>query len=341
MMVALSTNATIWRVNGNPNIDADFHSLQTAVSDPGVANFDTLYVESFGDNYGDITLTKPLVLIGAGYFLNENDTTQALKDASVINHIEFDPGSEGSVLIGFYLTYCRIDVDGITIKRNRIRNVGSGSNVSAIRIENPGSSATIIAGNYIFVKNTSGSTSANSNGIRCFNSCNLVVKNNYFESIISHSNSARRRSIIIYSTSSLNQAFIYNNVFLGNTVAYYATFYNNVMIEGDVVGDNNTYEYNIGSGTQYPTGNGNQQNVDMSTVFVDHTSGIDNGLLLAPGSPAIAAGMNGTDCGMFGGNTPYVLSGIPPVPSIFEINYTGVGPASVPIQVNLKAKSNK
>ena len=76
-------------------------------------------------------------------------------------------------------------------------------------------------------------------------------------------------------------------------------------------------------------------------VFEDHTSGIDYGLVLKTGSPAIGAGMNGVDCGIFGGNQPYVLSGIPPIPSIFEINYTAVGSSAVPIQVNLKAKTNK
>ena len=79
----------------------------------------------------------------------------------------------------------------------------------------------------------------------------------------------------------------------------------------------------------------------MSTVFVDHLSEVDNGLILNAGSPAIGAGYSGEDCGMFGGNWPYVLSGIPAIPAIFEIENSGIGTSTTPIQVNLKAKSNR
>jgi hypothetical protein len=37
---------------------------------------------------------------------------------------------------------------------------------------------------------------------------------------------------------------------------------------------------------------------------------------LKPGSPAIGAGLNGVDMGMFGGARPYVLSGVPSLPRI-------------------------
>ena len=116
---------------------------------------------------------------------------------------------------------------------------------------------------------------------------------------------------------------------------------NNILIEGDVTGSNNFYYNNISDISQFGNENGNQQNVDMNTVFVDHTSGVDNGLILAPGSPAIGAGFEGVDCGIFGGNNPYVLSGIPPIPSIFEITQIGIGSVATPIQVNFKAKSNR
>jgi hypothetical protein len=32
-------------------------------------------------------------------------------------------------------------------------------------------------------------------------------------------------------------------------------------------------------------------------------------------SPGLGAGFGGTDCGIFGGAEPYVLSGIPPIPN--------------------------
>lgn len=336
-----STHATIWRVNGNPNIDADFSSLQTAVGSPYVYLNDTVYVEGFGSSYGNITLSKPLVLIGPGFFLDQNDTTQAIKQEAILSKVTFAAGSEGSVLTGFYVQgEVVIQTDGITVTRNRVRRLDASTNIPAITVNNSGASLTTIDGNHVYVKNTGGTSGVHAYGLRCINKCNIVIKNNYFIAETANA-SADRRAIWLQADNSSNQAIIYNNVFSGVILSYYGIYYNNISITGVSIGSNNLYEFNIGSEDQYPVGNGNQQYVNMLTVFVDPFSGIDNGLELLPGSPAVGAGMNGVDCGIFGGNAPYVLSGIPAVPSIFEFDYTGVSSQSVPIQVHMKVKSNK
>lgn len=342
-----TTHATIWRVNGNPNIDADFHDLQAAIDDPYVFPYDTLYVEGYSNSYGSsIAVNKPLVLIGTGYFLNENDTTQAIKLQSWISSIYFQAGSEGSELTGFYIhadygNLVVIETYGITISNNRIYsqfNYNYG-NIQGITIIGTGPDPIVIAKNYIYCRNTAGGGYSDAWGIRHSDgiAANVVIKNNYIAALAGWT----ERSIQIYKDDPANQIVIFNNVLVNDLLCQYGSVYNNIMVEGSLSGNYNIYEYNIGNGTQFPAGNGNQQNVNMALVFINHNSGIDNGLKLSPVSPAKGAGMNGTDCGMFGGNTPYVLSGIPEVPSIFEIDYTGVGSASVPIQVNLKAKSNK
>ena len=61
---------------------------------------------------------------------------------------------------------------------------------------------------------------------------------------------------------------------------------------------------------------------------------------LAPNSPAIGAGYNGVDCGIFGGPTPYELSGLPSRPWIYELmappaTTNGAGP--MPVVVKVKA----
>ncbi|MBN3036506.1 MAG: hypothetical protein JW861_13045 [Bacteroidales bacterium] len=341
-------HATIWRVNGNPNIDADFHGIQTAINDPYVFPGDTIYVEGYANSYGDFTVLKPLVLIGPGYFLNDNDTTQAIKYEAIIGAVTFEIGSEGSVLAGFYLyaiesgyKLIQINTQGITISRNRIYTVFQSTTTKCgILITNYGSVENVIAQNFIYTKNTGGSQSAPAYGICCEGgNQNVVIKNNRIE--VSPQGNGVKRAIGIATEDPNAQIFIYNNVFEGDLSTHYSVLYNNILIDGAVSGNNNTYEYNICNGTQFPAGNGNQQNINPVLVFVDYLSDIDNGYMLLPNSPASGTGMNGVDCGIFGGNTPYALSGIPAVPSIFEINYTGVGSASVPIQVNLKAKSNK
>jgi len=126
MFFALNSTATVWRVNNNPGVDADFNNLQTAINDAAVQAFDTLYVEGSSTSYGDIDIDKPLVLIGTGYFLNENDTTQANKFPSKITTVDFNNGSAGSVLKGFSFieetqAFVKIYANNITFSRNYIR----------------------------------------------------------------------------------------------------------------------------------------------------------------------------------------------------------------------------
>jgi hypothetical protein len=99
--------------------------------------------------------------------------------------------------------------------------------------------------------------------------------------------------------------------------------------------------FNLCNSTQFPAVNGNYQNVVMDSVFVDYDLYIDKGYFLKPNSPARNAGVNGGDCGAFGtdtGGQPYVISGMPPIPAIFEVSTQNYGEETIP--VNIKAKSN-
>jgi hypothetical protein len=61
---------------------------------------------------------------------------------------------------------------------------------------------------------------------------------------------------------------------------------------------------------------------------------------LKTGSPAIGAGLSGEDCGIFGGNTPYHLSGLPATPSIYLLSSPAAsnGPT---LPVTISVKTNK
>lgn len=115
---------------------------------------------------------------------------------------------------------------------------------------------------------------------------------------------------------------------------------NNIVQEaaGTVTGTGNSIYNNIDAGDHFGTENGNQVNVDMSTVFVG-TGSTDGQWQLAAGSPAIGAGFNGVDCGMFGGPTPYVLSGIPSIPSIYIFDAPAIGSTAGGLPVRLSVKS--
>ncbi len=90
--------------------------------------------------------------------------------------------------------------------------------------------------------------------------------------------------------------------------------------------------------TQFGATNGNQQNVDMATVFIG-TGSTDGKWQLKGGSPAIGTGTGGQDIGAFGGPSPYVLSGIPPIPTIYDVVAPTVGTQQSGLPVRIKAKS--
>ena len=60
-------------------------------------------------------------------------------------------------------------------------------------------------------------------------------------------------------------------------------------------------------------------------------------LLDDPANLALAAGVWGDECGIFGGSNPYILSGIPPIPSIYELIVPAVGNT---LQIRIKARTN-
>lgn len=144
------------------------------------------------------------------------------------------------------------------------------------------------------------------------------------------------------TNNTANELVINNNVIWGGVTTYYSIHLNNIMVSGTYNnGTGDLTNNNLCDGTQYPNNGTNIQNVDMTTVFEDYTKYIDNGYFLATGSPAIGAGLNGGDCGVFGngsGGYPYVLSGMPDIPAIFEATVTTMGTTSLP--VNIKSKTN-
>ena len=83
----------------------------------------------------------------------------------------------------------------------------------------------------------------------------------------------------------------------------------------------------------------------MTSVFVDYSGSLgksdDAKWMLKAGSPAIGAGVSGVDCGAFGGVTPYVLSGVPNLPHIYEAAIPGTAYSDKGLSCTIKIKSGK
>jgi hypothetical protein len=140
------------------------------------------------------------------------------------------------------------------------------------------------------------------------------LSNNYI------SNGNTWGSAISISSSGL----IKNNIFNGTAYCTGMVCENNI---GGISGSNNIVRNNVALS-------------DMNTLFM-LTGNEDAKYILKEGSPAKGAGVNGVDCGIFGGDEPYVLSGIPPIPTIYEAIVPSTATSNGGLPVKIKAKTNK
>lgn len=291
--------ATKWRVN-NAGIAANFTTAQQAASSPLVLVGDTIYLEGSMVSYGNLDLIKRLVVIGPGYFLGQNTATQANIAPAMIDNLVFNAGSRGSVVTGLtVLSWTTVQDSAISL----IRNNTAGVVINALSSDN------YLARNYIYSLSISGSSGN-------------AIYNNFF----SQSNNCSGGNCFYMSNNS--SATVRNNIFMGCQVINGCLYENNIATGTAALGNNSftatnsTVNNNIGASTQYPSNNGNKQNIDMATVFVN-TGSDDGRYQLIPASPASGAGTGGVDCGVFGGPTAYVLSGVPNLPSIWYIDVNG------------------
>ena len=313
------TQAQSWRVNNIPGIDADFTTLSAAVA--AAAAGDTIYVESSPNAYSAaVNITKKLFIYGTGYFLADsiNPKTQWNRnDANVNGSINFNKGSKGSIISGLNTSYIGINDSLITVERCYI------STIYLANVANSFANNSTIRQNYI------------TGGIV------LYMATGTAKDILIHNNLIRS-TIDFESYKGTATAYFINNTFMyyTNFSVTNSVFQNNILFQpnfGAYVGSN-AYYNNISNNSVIPPANGNMNGVNLDNVFVNFNNGSptpsagfssDGKYVLKPGSVAANAGdINGTkvDIGAFGGPAPYILSGMPPIPSIYEL--------SVPIQIN-------
>ncbi|MBK9276053.1 MAG: hypothetical protein IPM49_16145 [Flavobacteriales bacterium] len=324
LLVALLTvastmaSATIHRVN-NAGIAADFTTLQDAhdAALPG----DTLHLEPSGLSYGGCTFIKPLVVIGPGYFLNLNAGLQASSASAITGGLLFEAGSEGCVVSG-------LDVQGQTtvkaslVRVERCRFSGGGMNLN-------------IAYNFAGLN----LTGVVVNGCHVANNVNVGAGNSTV-SDLTISNTYARQFNFATSGSTSGEMLHCVAVGAGSTALFGGSgmIISNSIFDGSVTPGASTYQNNLFSQAPVPATNGNQVNVDMSTVFVGGAG--DAQFALAPGSPALGAGTGGVDCGLFAGAEPYQLSGLPPVPAIFQFTAPTSTDQGTPLPVTLGSRTN-
>lgn len=326
IFIALNANSKIWRVNNNSGITADFTTVQAA-HDAATAG-DTIHLEPSGTSYGNLTMTKRLVIVSSGNYITENPGYQVQSNSGYLTTITIsNTGANGSVIMVKF-----------------IGDINLSNNVGNILLQS-------CATNYydpLFCCGRQGF-------INITNSDNIIIKNCFVNNINfnTNSNNIIITNNIIYNSignDASSDGLISNNTI---TAGYFSPSYSYYTLYNCTV-ENNIFNYlntsinfysclvrnNIAQGAYLPAGNGNQNSINMTNVFVNRAGGyLDNVYQLKAGSPALAAGTGGVDCGAFGGSTPFKLAVTPPIPSIYKLEVPST-PAGNTMNIKFSTRSN-
>ncbi|MEM9829612.1 MAG: hypothetical protein AAF944_03190 [Bacteroidota bacterium] len=288
---------------------------------------DTIYVEGSATAYRSLTLTKPLTIIGPGYFLEENLGAEAETLNAAVSSFSFSGGSEGSKIEGlsFYLpnisisiatddieiSQCLIQVS-VRIARNSIRDLNLNRNFissrSFILFSYPNISGPPI--NLYFANNIVG------NPFEIPNGTTGGIINNIF--LLERFN--------LGASSSLE---IHNNILLSTT---------GTEIVVPLVNGTNV-SHNIAALQTFGTANGNQINVLASQIFVEEGT-TDGQYQIKADGLAAGTGRDGVDIGAFGGPEPYRLSGVPSIPRIIDLSSDGFVNEEGELVITIQATTN-
>jgi len=319
---AFVSSAKIWRVGINSTVGADYTTIQSAHD--AANSGDTVHVMPFPSGstpYGDLICTKKLIMIGNGYFLSLNPNTQAYPVTSQLNKIDFAPGSDGSVVTGMTIIGDMTIQDGVN-NINVLRNYFNGALLNLDG--NAAGSTTIGVKNISIIGNYNTSiTNVNSN-----TSTSISIRNNvlYQVGLSSKFSGVCSNNIIIGGLLSISNFIISNNISTATSAAF-----KNITSAG------NSFFNNICYTNELPVGNGNINGATTGSIFVGTTgTSTDGQWKLKIGSPGIGAGTSGNDCGIFGGSTPYQLSGLPSVPSIYQLSIPSSTANSLNVTISVK-----
>jgi hypothetical protein len=333
--IAQTLFAKSWRINNNPDVQADFRTLADAHI--SASSGDTIYLEPSLKCYEGFTCTKKLVLIGAGYFLSENSPTQSSPLNSVVcGDITFNPGSEGSEMMGISISNNTVNLKTsyLVIRRNLIKTILFVYQTE-VTLNN-----LFITQNYIY-NITGGVYLGHNYFIEGLVFSNNIVVNDFGFSYIKNKSDCPCYDQALYGQFT-------NNVFLGNVNIESSTLRNNIFYKSDFSPNllkynaYNTIEENIfakvlpwSDVVNYQIPSSNIDNANMGTLFVGGASTDGKWQLQASNSIPIK-----DKCGAFNGLNPYVLSGIPDVPTIYYLNVPPIVNQKDGINVTIKAKSN-
>ena len=331
LVIGFPLSAATLRVNNAAGTSPDHATIQAAIN--AAADGDTILIEGSATAYAGFTvLNKRLNLIGPGYGLGLNLGTPANKlGASVgssISYIRTSSASagtaDGSLVMGLEFAY-DLTLDGcanVTVSRCAF---GLQSGSARLQVSGPNnlvSQCFMKGSSVLYFYSPGGSFS----GTRIEN--NVMPDYGFY-----------------VGSATLAHIYLRNNLLSGfGGLASGVTLQadNNIFLSAVSSSSSATFRNNILPTTPSGlTGSGNLTGVVLTTVipaYQNSSASPDGRYQLSTDviNPALNAGTDGTHIGPFGGPNPYILSGIPPLPTIDEISAPQFAAPGAPLTIRVK-----
>ncbi len=319
-LLTISASATVLVVDpfGEPGTYPSFGLAMLQA-----ANGDTIQVRPFTPRAHQITLDKDVTIIGHGYDLGRSSSSVfpvTYKGFSSRYRIRLNNGVTAT-LIGII---AEADVELLSNSTLYMRKCKVGG---IIRMQDDSYlelKQSLVNNVYLFFSNQGRPVGVAANIINSHinNYIGAYDEHQIYDLYVSQSNIGRIGGGAMGSY--INCIFQYQNT------NYYPCNEPNRLIKHSILPNN------VGEGC------------DSTNTFVGSVSSFagacgyslcDTSLYLIPNSPAIGAGYNGEDCGIFGGPTPYELSGLPSRPWIYDFITPPAVSQQSPAAVQVKVKA--
>lgn len=329
---------------GAPSGDHVFDNVEDAIEAASAG--DIIHIRPSMSNYSGFRVNKPLSIYGIGF----NPDKQAPIRSRVSGTITITAAGSGSVLSGLDLSTITFEgnpqndpITNIRIEKNNLRG-------RIITSSSPQINQLLIQRNIVGVSITNADIDLGTSS----NVSNVLILNNIFtdtrNSISVGNQAVISQNLFLASGSGSNFAFssirnvqVQNNVFLGarprgssSSNVQFTTFENNLLF-----GVSNP-EFPVGENGN--TGSNNLVGVNPQFVNLEPSNSgwdFDNwDASLQPGSPAIGAGINGEDLGIFGGAAPFDLTMVP-LPLIQAFQVPGFIGTDDELNVTIQARSSE
>jgi len=289
LALAASSQADILTVDNNPGSVAQFDNFAAAYE--AASEGDTILLAGSDTDYGVVTIHKRLHIVGPGYLLAENNVPGLARipariSLDIISHP--DPWSgespSGTTIRGIWgSVYVYDHISGVFVEKCDL-NEGTFSSPVVVR----GCHGNVVQ----------------------FTTPGSVVANSIFVHLSLDAPNINASHLVVTEYFTLHAGSQITNSVFGFPPSYTAAQFS-AAAKGSV-------SYCLALGNYLPAGNGNLNSQLPASVFVN-TGSDDAKWRLKAGSPAIGAGFNGVDIGLFGGAAPYTLSGIPAIPRITHL----------------------